>query len=752
MSNNKNTIEKTSLLNLIKTNRNSFYKFFLKNEGYNSSIQKILDKMDENSKHIPSDMLIRWICNSGIFSNNIIKNNNGFLNTESIHKFIIKLTYLFVHFKSRCLVRPTNAYFLSPSVSSPKLNFIHNETNWGFTDVINYISFYLVQISGKPVYNLNSDAHHQPTWTASIFLTSPAVNCYQDMFNVSFTKYFFPIVINAIAFYEIFPKGSIHLMYDSEGAFQSNLSNINISSISFPNKSCVSALEKFLQVLLLHQSQFNNYEEDLNHKIRTKLQELVLQTLAELPPENMTFEFLFVYLLNKCSPSPNQLRIFRYTVSSYFRTHDGHRLGINLKKIPEISGEISGHGYIGQSMRFFFLRQKSFIFQDKRIQPPSFCLFMDAHTFGFCSASHQVFEAFRENYLRCRLKNPEKSTTKYLFSHNYSYSRSWHTPLPIEMTKKYQYSKKSPICGFIGVIGNISDNESMLMTDIDYQETFGRLTTFRENPLGRINFSCDLDYGNDEFLIGYLFQKYADPRQKDILYFPLHYFYGPHNIFNIYQEENEQLVMKRIFRVCYSKLADFIPQKNKLLQIRDIKKYLGTNTYFPDNSQIPFYFKYCVPSHLNFVCAYACSENIVYPYLGTEESLADLNDDEQVGKSRWKIPDKLIGFKILQGLKLNIHELFFSNILTTWLTDHILPDNIQPFIQIKTIDEYRYFYKNIFKPIVTNPLLPQFMDISSLRNFRDSKSSQLQINSRRQIKIKRPLAHTQKNLMVNVVR
>lgn len=733
------------LVNLIRANRNSFYKFFLKNENPTGPVQYILNRMYNESKNIEADLLVRWICRSGIFPHNIIKNDDGFMNTESIHKFIIKLTYLFVYFKSRIPFSP------SPSPSPSKLLFLENSHNWGFVDVKNYITFHRVELSGTfsqvphtPLLPQNS-ALQQPTWTASVFLTCPEVNSYQDIFNVSFTKYLFPIIVNSIAFYEVFPKGSIHLMYDPEGAFQSTISNLNKSCTS-PNAVQLSGLEKALQILSLHQSQFNDYEEVLAHKVRTKLQKIIGITSQDLPQENISFEHLFIYLLNACAPSLNQLRIFRYTVSQYFKTKDGQRLGTNSKKVEMPRGlDIPGHGFLGQSMRFFFLRQRAV---EKEFAPPSFCLFLDAHTFGFCEATRQVFEAFRENYLR-RKSQLQSDRTQYLFGHNYNYSRSWHTPLPPEFQKKYQHSKKSPICGFIGVIGDTT--ESPLMCDGDYQETFAKLLTFREAPLNRINFSCDLDYGNDEFLIGKLFQKYADPRQQKALYFPLHYFYGPHNIFNIYQEKNEQIVMKRIYRICYSKMSKYIVPHNKLLQIRDLKHYLMNNTQFPDKTPIPFYFKYCVPSHLNFVCAYACSENIVLPYLETGGTLGDLEDDKQVGRITWKIPDRHIGFKVLQGLKLNIHELFFDSILTTWLTDHILPDKTPTHILIKTFEDYKRFYTDIFKPISTNPLLPKFLDISGLRNFRISVEFAPGSQTRRQLKINSSLQQTRKNLMVKVV-
>jgi hypothetical protein len=764
--------KRKTLLNLMKTNRNSFYKFFLKNEGYNPIIQKILDKMDEESCNIPSDLLIRWICKSYIFPDDIIKNSDGFLNTENIHKFVSKLTYLFAHFKSRLLYwkQYSPQLRLNHRQNSVSLLFMENKTNWGFIDTIDYIKFHFVLLANslnKPYSQPIEQINLQPTWTASIFLTCPAVNTYQDVLSVSFIKYFFPIIVNTIAFFEIFPRGSVHLMYDPEGAFQSNVSNVRIGAPPTPPEATaatpLSSLQIFLQILLFHQSQFNDYEETLIHKTRLKLLEIIYEVLAEIPHENITFEQIFIYLLNKSSPTLNQLRIYRYTVSDYFRTKDGYRLGTNLKKrvpvvqeVPENSKDISGNGFIGQSMRFFFLRQRPYIFQEKKYMPPSYCLFMDAHTFGFCTATRQIAEAFRENYLQRRnFLVDSSSKTQYLFGHNYNYSRSWHTPLaPVpDISGKYKYSQKSPICGFIAVIGTASDEsgDTPLMSDSDYQETFARLLTFREYPLGRTNFQCDLDYGNDEFLLGRLFQKYADPRQKTAIYFPLHYFYGPHNIFNISQEENEQIAMKRIFLLCYTKLKSFISPTNKLLQIRDIKHYLMNNTHFPDKTHIPFYFKYCVPSHLNFVCTYATSENIVYPYLGTGGSLADLHDDKQVGRTKWKMPDKYIGFKILHDLTLNIHELFFDNVMTTWQTNYILPDKIPAHIQIKTLEDYKRFYGDIFKPIATNSLLPKFLDIQSLRNFRLVTNYQTIFHTRRQVKIKRPLAHTQKKLTVKVV-
>jgi len=750
-----------SLLSLIKTNKNSFYKFLLKNEGYNNTIQHILNKMDKESSHISSDQLVRWICSSscGIFSDKIIKDSVGFLNTESIHKFIIKLTYLFVHFKSR-----NKIYSLLPKVTQVpnnlKLGFYETLNNCGFVELINYIKISLVKIAGGSQASTPSPqlppGQYQPTWTASLFLTSPTVNSYKDILNVSFTKYFFPIIINAIAFYELYPKGSINLLYDPEGAFQSKLSSIIINAPSVKDEINISALGKFLQILHFHQSQFNDYEEILAHKIRTKLSIIIRQTFSELNcvlPDTLTFEFLFIYLLNKCAPSSNQLLIFRYIVSNYFRTKDGHRLGTNLKNIPENSNEVPGLGFIGQSMRFFFLRQKKFMIQEKTHCPPSFCLFMDAHTFGFCTATYHVVEAFRENYIKRKSLLIDEIPSQYLFSHNYNYSRQWHTPLPTNFTSKYEHQRKSPICGFVCVIGDNTAKDSTLMSDNDYQETFGRILTFREKPLGRPKNTCDLDYGNDEFLIGHMFQKYSDPRQNQIIYFPMHYFHGPHNIFNIDQEENEQIIMKRIFRVCYSKLANtpFLSPKNKLLQIRDIKKYLLTNSLFPDRTPIPFYFKYCIPQDLNFVSSYACSENIMYPHLGTGGSLAELDDDIQVGLNHWKIPDKYVGFKILQDLKLNIHNLFFENIMTTWLTDYILPEKVQANILIKTLEDYRFFYYNIFKHISTNSLLPQFFEIASLRNFRILKLS-TSSKTRRQVRIKNIVTNTQKNLIVKVIR
>lgn len=768
--------------NLIKTNKDSFYKFVfgqwnMKNTTQtDENIKKIINLLDEEvvDSDIPADHLIRYLCknqNGGsIFSDNLIKDDNGFINTEILHKFIVKLTFLIVHFQKKTLKDfPFLFYNLSetsslPSSQTPKIIYHENDTNFGFLDIRKHILFHLAEI--KLTSFQKTIQSYEPTWTASIFLTKSSVDSYRDVISQSFTKYLFPVLINAISFFEFFPRATLRLMYDSEGAFQSPLSRINIEAPSCVSK--ISSLAKFLHILLLHQSQLNDYEEILAHKIRTRLLKIVQETLIELCniPDSITFEYLFIFLLKKIPQDPSQAFIFRYTLSNYFKTKDGARLGTNSnirKNILNI--DEPGHGYIGQSMRFFFLRQRQFIHQNTIIAPPSYCLFMDAHTFGFCDSSRIIVEAFRENYLkRASLLFPTQIQTQYLFTHNYNYSRIWHTPIS---TKKYGYSKKSPSCGFMCVIGKTDIIEDCLMTDADYQETFGRLLTFREISLGREQSNLNpLDYGNDEFILGNLFKKYSDPRQNKIIYFPLHYFHGPHNIFGLLKNNNnnsdkkilyhEEVVMKRVYITCFKKLEKYIVKNNKLLQIQAIKQYLLTHSEFPDKTKIPFYFKYCIPSLINFVCSFGCSENIVYPFLGTGSSLAELEiDKDLIG---WNIPDKNIGFQIIKDLTICVHDLFFDNVMTTWCTDYILPEKVQGTIKIKTMVDYNRFYQEIFKPISTNPLLEKFIEIDSLRKFRIPSPNFSE--TRRQVKIRIPskgnretsttARTTQKNLTVAV--
>lgn len=564
---------------------------------------------------------------------------------------------------------------------------------------------YMSNLAGEDGVFVSKHDLRVPTTCISYFVAG------DELTATAFDKYIFNIIYNLICFYMHYPNGKCRVLLDREGGMQKPISSF------FPN------MEEFI-ASFLNYTRANRSAPSPSHPnvtgydFKTLLTEIVTSLTQYIRTEtnelrtDVSLNDFFVYIMSLVAGNFLDSGASILIIDYERKDKSIPRLGINPvgEQASLRCSEQDGYpnGFIGQVMRYLFFRQKrfDFSFQPKgeerslnfTFEPMGLGCSVDAHATGYTKFLQEEINAFSENFI-----NNAQSTGvdhMYLITVPPTYG-AWH---PRQNTCPSSAKRRGILAGlFFGIGGN---ERTTIITDSDYNNTIRQLFDDRfQRDDGRGD-NCKFNYGNDEYVLANLLQKYNN--SENVIYMNTTW-----DLLDL-TGSLSQLKYSLLYKLFLHYRTRFTTTGTHS-QIREIKSFMATD------NEIPYYMKIFTPDTINGIYCLnnQINENNNNDYGRLYKSLENVGDF-LVLKSKI-IDTPLTGmFNLLHENYIKKDDYKILDILgismQTWCQDAVNPR--RPGVSLRT---YVKTYPEVNKQEAIDRFLyempKKYYDIESIRNY-----------------------------------